>query len=376
VATGALRGRHHGRVIFVRHAQSRASGYGSRSPRATTGHASCGRTPSKSCPRPPTGRPPVPVREAGCLWRVRLPARDAGPAASAARAGGAPSSSGGWQASTGRCRSKRCPATPTVCAGARACATPRPPTAARACASTAPTTWSPSEDCRIASAALPSVGRCAREWVGVGVRRRHSDWGPSRPDGRRGGPAGDGGRRRRSWSLHASDFWQVHPGAAGSLALQSQAAGIRHRVSDAGTSMPESVVQRLARRRVGEAGSVIAVESRRCRRRACAGDLSDYPQVRCTAERVERFVRSRIAQGRLDIVVLDPPRRGAGARGGRAIARQHPGHRLRRLRPRGAGSRPGDDARLWIPAHVPAGLRHLPDDTACECVAIARRHGV
>jgi tRNA/tmRNA/rRNA uracil-C5-methylase (TrmA/RlmC/RlmD family) len=39
---------------------------------------------------------------------------------------------------------------------------------------------------------------------------------------------------------------------------------------------------------------------------------------------VERFVRSRIAQGRLDIVVLDPPRRGAGAEVVRAIARQQP----------------------------------------------------
>ena len=42
------------------------------------------------------------------------------------------------------------------------------------------------------------------------------------------------------------------------------------------------------------------------------------------ADRVDRFVRSRIAQGRLDAVLLDPPRSGAGRDVVRRIAAQRP----------------------------------------------------
>jgi tRNA/tmRNA/rRNA uracil-C5-methylase (TrmA/RlmC/RlmD family) len=75
---------------------------------------------------------------------------------------------------------------------------------------------------------------------------------------------------------------------------------------------------------VGEQGAVVAVESHR---RAVAHgreNLGDLAQVRWVAERVERFVRRRIAQGRLDLVVLDPPRSGAGRVVVSATARQRP----------------------------------------------------
>ena len=52
-------------------------------------------------------------------------------------------------------------------------------------------------------------------------------------------------------------------------------------------------------------------------------NLADLPQVRCVTER--STVRPRqVAQGRLDVVVLDPPRAGAGREIVRRIAARQP----------------------------------------------------
>jgi tRNA/tmRNA/rRNA uracil-C5-methylase (TrmA/RlmC/RlmD family) len=68
----------------------------------------------------------------------------------------------------------------------------------------------------------------------------------------------------------------------------------------------------------------VAVESRRRAVEDARANLGALPQVRLVHDRVERFVRSRIAQGRLDVVVLDPPRSGAGAAVVQALVRQSP----------------------------------------------------
>jgi tRNA/tmRNA/rRNA uracil-C5-methylase (TrmA/RlmC/RlmD family) len=129
----------------------------------------------------------------------------------------------------------------------------------------------------------------------------------------------------RRWSMHADDFWQVHPGAAEALVAAvvegvSPAPGERCWDLFSGVGLFAGALAE----RVGPAGSVVAVESRRRAVEHARSNLADQPQVRCVHDRVERFVRSRIAQGRLDAVVLDPPRSGAGARVITALARQSP----------------------------------------------------
>jgi tRNA/tmRNA/rRNA uracil-C5-methylase (TrmA/RlmC/RlmD family) len=53
-------------------------------------------------------------------------------------------------------------------------------------------------------------------------------------------------------------------------------------------------------------------------------NLADLPQVRCVADRVERAITSASADDRPDVVVLDPPRKGAGRAVVDAIAERRP----------------------------------------------------
>jgi tRNA/tmRNA/rRNA uracil-C5-methylase (TrmA/RlmC/RlmD family) len=129
----------------------------------------------------------------------------------------------------------------------------------------------------------------------------------------------------RTFRVQAGDFWQVHPGAAGALAaavLEGLAPGPADRCWDlyAGVGLFSAVLARA----VGADGRVVAVESHGRAAAHGRANLADLPQVRWVGDRVDRFVRSRIAQGRLDLVVLDPPRAGAGAAVVSAVARQQP----------------------------------------------------
>ncbi len=129
----------------------------------------------------------------------------------------------------------------------------------------------------------------------------------------------------RRWRVQAGDFWQVHPGAAGALV---------EAVLDGADPMPGErcwdlyagvgLLSAALAGRVGETGRVVAVESHRRAIGHARANLADLPQVRCVEDRVDRFVRGRSAQGRLDVVVLDPPRAGAGAQVVKATARLGP----------------------------------------------------
>ena len=129
----------------------------------------------------------------------------------------------------------------------------------------------------------------------------------------------------RTWRVVAGDFWQVHPGAAQTLvdavlAVLRPLDGERCWDLYAGVGLLSGPLAE----RVGPAGRVLSVESHRRASRLADRNLGSLAQVRVVTERVDRFVRSRIAQGRLDLVVLDPPRAGAGADVVRGVARQRP----------------------------------------------------
>lgn len=121
----------------------------------------------------------------------------------------------------------------------------------------------------------------------------------------------------RDWELDAHGFWQVHPAAADTLA---EVVGQWARVSAqgrawdlyAGVGLFASVLAAQA----GPRGEVVAVESNRGAVADGEANLADLPQVSWRAGRVEHVVRD-LRDGGSDggapeVVVLDPPRAGAG----------------------------------------------------------------
>jgi tRNA/tmRNA/rRNA uracil-C5-methylase (TrmA/RlmC/RlmD family) len=115
----------------------------------------------------------------------------------------------------------------------------------------------------------------------------------------------------RDWRLDAHGFWQVHPAAAGTLAdLVSDWAeaprGGRAWDLYAGVGLFASVLAE----QVGPAGHVLAIESGRRAVRDGETNLTDLPQVHWRNGRVEHALTD--AAKPVDVVVLDPPRKGAG----------------------------------------------------------------
>ncbi|MFJ8577733.1 class I SAM-dependent RNA methyltransferase [Micromonospora sp. NPDC093277] len=128
----------------------------------------------------------------------------------------------------------------------------------------------------------------------------------------------------REWQLATSGFWQVHPAAADTLVgtvldlLDPRpgetawdlyggaglfAAALAGRVGDARITLVESAEQGVA---------------------AARENLADLPAVEVVAARVETALARRRVTGPVDLVVLDPPRSGAGAPVVRHIAAAGP----------------------------------------------------
>jgi tRNA/tmRNA/rRNA uracil-C5-methylase (TrmA/RlmC/RlmD family) len=170
----------------------------------------------------------------------------------------------------------------------------------------------------------------------VGTRRWRTRW---RHGGRAEQHAAD-----RTWRLRADGFWQVHPAAAETLAEvvgQWAQAPVGGRAWDlyGGVGLFAAVLAE----QVGVTGSVLMVESARTAVADAESNLADLPQVRCVADWVERAIVRDVAEDavdddsvavdtvaateddeRPDVVVLDPPRKGAGRAVVDAIASRSP----------------------------------------------------
>lgn len=115
--------------------------------------------------------------------------------------------------------------------------------------------------------------------------------------------------------LGARGFWQVHPGAAAAF-VEAVISGLEPRPGERCLDLYAGVglFARVLAERVGPEGAVLAIESDR---RAVASALDwagDLEQVEVRCERVDRGLAPLIDGGDVvDLVVLDPPRAGAGA---------------------------------------------------------------
>ena len=116
----------------------------------------------------------------------------------------------------------------------------------------------------------------------------------------------------REFRVSGGGFWQVHPGAAEML-LAAVLVGLDPRPGESALDLYSGVglfAAALAER-LGPGGRVTAVESDATALADARHNLADFPTVRLERGRVDHVLR-RLRLRRADLVVLDPPRSGAG----------------------------------------------------------------
>ncbi|MFE9919623.1 class I SAM-dependent RNA methyltransferase [Micromonospora sp. NPDC005553] len=129
----------------------------------------------------------------------------------------------------------------------------------------------------------------------------------------------------RDWTLPASAFWQVHPAAADALSaavlelLDPQPGEVAWDLYGGAGLFAAGLAAR-----VGATGRVTVVEAAAQGVAAARENLADQPSVEVVSARVETALARRRITGPVDVVVLDPPRSGAGAQVVRALVAAGP----------------------------------------------------
>ncbi len=131
----------------------------------------------------------------------------------------------------------------------------------------------------------------------------------------------------RPFQVSAGGFWQVHPAAADVL-IEAVLSGLAPRLDESAVDLYAGVglfAASLAYA-VGPTGRVVAVEGSRRAAHDAADNLADLSQVRVLNGDVEAVLRRPAQAGiaQTDLVVLDPPRSGAGRGVVQAIVRLQP----------------------------------------------------
>ena len=117
----------------------------------------------------------------------------------------------------------------------------------------------------------------------------------------------------RTWRVSGSGFWQVHPAAADTLTAAVLDA-VKPRAGETAMDLYCGVglfAASLAEA-VGPDGEVVAVESDAGALADAAANLAGYEQVVLVETRVERAFDQAPQDFEAEVVVLDPPRSGAG----------------------------------------------------------------
>ncbi|MFC8848371.1 MULTISPECIES: class I SAM-dependent RNA methyltransferase [unclassified Micromonospora] len=119
----------------------------------------------------------------------------------------------------------------------------------------------------------------------------------------------------REWTLPASGFWQVHPAAADTL-VDAVLALLDPQPGESAWDLygGAGLFAAAMAARVGPDARITVVESAVESVAAARENLRDLPGVEVVAARVETALARRRIAGPVDLVVLDPPRSGAGAR--------------------------------------------------------------
>jgi tRNA/tmRNA/rRNA uracil-C5-methylase (TrmA/RlmC/RlmD family) len=116
----------------------------------------------------------------------------------------------------------------------------------------------------------------------------------------------------RTWRVGEGGFWQVHPKAA-DLLVEAVMQGLMPRKGDMALDLYCGVglFAGALGERVGERGAVLGIESSRRAVEDARHNLQDLERVRIERGKVEQ-VLPRTGISEVDLVVLDPPRAGAG----------------------------------------------------------------
>ena len=172
----------------------------------------------------------------------------------------------------------------------------------------------PITECLIASPAIGGDGVLDRTWAGA------QDLLAVQPDGSPVLlPDPTAGRARisqhaagREWNFDATAFWQVHPGAPDAL-VDAVRALVHPKAGDhlvdlyAGVGLFAGAYVEV----LGPGGRIDAVEADETAVKGARRSLHDAPTIHIHHDRVDRWLRHGSLR-RCDLVVLDPPRTGAG----------------------------------------------------------------
>ena len=141
---------------------------------------------------------------------------------------------------------------------------------------------------------------------------------PEEPAGRAQRSAGG-----RDWEVEGTGFWQVHPAAADALVQAVSAfAGVQPGETVLDLYAGAGLFGGALTPGVGAAGRVVCVESDAAACAAADANLADLPQAEVWQGDVDAPGLTELLDdlGRPDVVVLDPPRAGAGKDVSRVIA--------------------------------------------------------
>ncbi len=190
----------------------------------------------------------------------------------------------------------------------------------------------PIADCPITAQPVLDAHILDRRWPGAGAVEVAADsYGRTavRQLDRRGRLRSSGGAKKlreqaagRTWQVSSGGFWQIHPGAADVLveAVRSFAA-VRpgERVLDlyAGVGLFGGVLAE----EVGPTGSVLCIESNAVAVTDAGVNLAATPWAGARVGRVDAdLIHTELATTAPDVIVLDPPRSGAGRAVAEALA--------------------------------------------------------
>ena len=173
----------------------------------------------------------------------------------------------------------------------------------------------PIEQCLLAAPAIAGLGVTSRPWTGadevLAVSTSEGDQ-VVLADPRPGEAWVTESAAHREWRLDATAFWQVHPGAPDAL-VGSVRRGLSPRAGEHVIDLYSGVglfAGALASD-VGAGGRIDAVEADSAAARSARRSLHDCPTVVLHQAEAGRWLRERSVT-RCDLVVLDPPRSGAG----------------------------------------------------------------